>query len=365
MDNSKGSHPLAWLAWLLAASLPALSTRNPLYLILILLAAGVNFTALRNRNPAARSWEAFVRLGATLWLFTIPFALLTAHYGRIILFRLPESWPVVGGPITGEALIYGFSSGLALVTLLLVFAVFNIAVDQASLLRMTPSFIYQTGVVAAIAVAFVPQMVAAWQAIREAQEVRGHRLRGVRDLLPLILPLLVTALERATQLAESMETRGFGHQIVVVSSGRRIAVQFAVLTGLGALGIGLAGLWFWPNQRIWMSLLVAAGAVLLLFSFWEQGRRVRRTHFRRWTWERTDLLILGASLAAAIPWLMALLLRSEWLFYYPYPPYSPWPSFRPLLGLAAVFLATPGVLLSPAMNRPEYGRDSGERSEMP
>jgi energy-coupling factor transport system permease protein len=357
MDSSEGFHPLAWLAWLVAAALPALTTRNPLYLCLVLLAAGITFTALRKRSPAARSWGAFVRLGATLWLFTIPFALLTAHYGRIILFRLPASWPVVGGPITGEALIYGFSSGLALVTLLLVFAVFNIAVDQASLLRMTPAFVYQTGVVAAIAVAFVPQMVTAWQAIREAQEVRGHRLRGVRDLLPLILPLLVTALEHATQLAESMETRGFGHQVNEVSPGRRIAGQIAVLAGLGALGVGLAGLWFWPDQRTLMGLLVTAGAVLLSLSFWEQGRRVRRTHYRRWYWERTDRIILIVSAVACAPWLLALLLRSDWLFYYPYPPYSPWPSFRPVLGLAIVLLALPGILLNPAMNQ--------ERSAVP
>jgi energy-coupling factor transport system permease protein len=364
MDSGEAFHPVAWTAWLAAAALPALSTRNPFYLCLVLLAAGVTFTALKDRSPAARSWGAFVRLGATLWLFTIPFALLTAHYGRLILFRLPASWPVIGGPITGEALIYGFSSGLALVTLLLVFAVFNIAVDQASLLRMTPAFIYQTGVVAAIAVAFVPQMVAAWQEIREAQEVRGHRLRGIRDLLPLILPLLVTALERATQLAESMEARGFGHQIVEVGASRRIVGQLAVLAGLGALGIGVAGLWFWPQRRPLMGGLIAAGVALLLWSFWEQGRRVRRTHFRRWFWGRTDRLILVASVAAGVPWLGVLLLRSDWLFYYPYPPNSPWPSFQPLLGLAITLLALPGILLSPALNRAEHRGSSGEGSAL-
>jgi energy-coupling factor transport system permease protein len=365
MDSGDTFHPVAWTAWLAAAALPALSTRNPFYLCLLLLAAGVTFTALKDRSPAARSWSAFVRLGATLWLFTIPFALLTAHYGRIILFRLPGSWPVIGGPVTGEALIFGFSSGLALVSLLLVFAVFNLAVDQASLLRLTPAFIYQTGVVAAIAVAFVPQMVAAWQEIREAQEVRGHRLRGIRDLLPLILPLLVTALERATQLSESMESRGFGHQIIEVGAGRRIAGQLAVLVGLGALGIGVAGLWFWPQSRLLMGLIVGAGVALLLWSFREQGRRVHRTHFRHWFWGRSDRLILIASTAAGVPWLGVLLLRRDWLFYYPYPPYSPWPTFQALLGLCIILLAIPGVLVSPAMNRAARRGSSDEGSAFP
>ncbi len=351
MGFSEMYHPLAWAAWLAAAALAVLSTRNPLYLGLVLLATGVTYAALRRSSPTARSWGAFVRFGATLWLFTIPFALLTAHYGRMILFRLPENWPVVGGPVTGEALIYGFTNGLSLLTLLLVFAVFNVAVDQASLLRMTPSFIYQVGVVAGIAVAFVPQMVASWQMIREAQEVRGHRVRGVRDLLPLIMPLLVMALERATQLAESMEARGFGYQVIEVGAGRRVLLQLAVLSGLGALGVGLAGWGFWPEQRPWMGLLVAAGAAALLWSFWSQGRRVRRTHYRHWSWGRDDRVVLLTSLGVGLLWLAALLFRGDWLFYYPYPPYSPWPTFQPILGLAIVLLAVPGVLLRPGVQR--------------
>src|SRR5512136_1663460 len=86
MDAGETFHPIAWTAWLAAAALAVLSTRNPLYLLLVLLAAIVLYSALRRcsrASDAARSWGAFVRFGATLWLFTIPFALLTAHYGRI------------------------------------------------------------------------------------------------------------------------------------------------------------------------------------------------------------------------------------------------------------------------------------------
>lgn len=342
---SFNSHPLAWLAWLAAAALPALSTRNPLYLSLTLLAAGVVYAALGRRSPLARSWGAFVRFGALLWLLTIPFTALTAHYGDIELLRLPAHWPVIGGPITAEAFLYGLTSGLALLSLLMVFAVFNVAVDQARLLRMTPGFLYQAGVVTAIAVAFVPQMVAAWEAIREAQAVRGHRVRGIRDLAPLILPLLVTALERAIQLAESMEARGFGGQMLDASLRQRTLEQSALLTGLAAVGAGLTGLGFWPDRPLLNGWLLAAGAAALGWSFWDSGRRVRRTRYQRWVWGRGDRLVLAASLLAVAGWMTVVLTRGDWLLYYPYPPYSPWPTFNPLLGLNSVVLALPGLLI--------------------
>ncbi len=257
-------HPLAWVAWLAAAALPALLTRNPLYLSLALAASWVTNRALsRGAEVQSRTWGLFVRFGALLWLLTVPFTMLTAHYGRLVLFTLPAAWPVIGGPVTGEALLYGLGSGLALITLLLAFATFNLAVDQARLLRLTPSFLYQVGVITAIAVAFVPQMIASWQAVREAQEVRGHRVQGPRDLLPLIIPLLVTALERAMQLAESMEARGFGRQLAPIGALRRATQQLALLAGLLLVAAGLATMGFWPERRPAALALLAAGAGLL------------------------------------------------------------------------------------------------------
>jgi energy-coupling factor transport system permease protein len=338
-------HPVAWTAWLAAAALPALSTRNPLYLSLILAAVGITYVALGRRNPTARSWSAFVRLGAFLWLLTVPFTMFTSHHGSIVLFRLPRSWPIIGGAITLEAFLYGLTGGLALVSLLLIFATFNIAVDQARMLRMTPGFLYQAGVVTGIAVAFVPQMVATWQSIREAQQVRGHKLRGIRDLLPLILPLLVTALERAMQLAESMEARGFGGQVLQATPRQRLAHQLALLSGLGLVGLGLAVSGFLPGMKMAGSLQLVGGSALMLWSFWDVGRRSKRTQYRRWPWGRLDRVVVALGLAGVAAWGAILVLQPEWLHYYPYAPYSPWPTFNPVVGATLLLLAVPGALL--------------------
>ena len=84
----------------------------------------------------------------------------------------------------------------------------------------------------------------------------------------------------------------------------------------------LAGAACWPRARR-----------LLLWSFWDQGRRVRRSRYHRWIWGRRRPHRAGRrACVALIGWLAVWLLRGEWLFYYPYPPYSPWPAFQPAAG---------------------------------
>jgi len=337
-------HPVTWLLWLLAAALAALLTRNPLYLTLLLLASGVTYLALERRSPTARSWGAFVKLGFVLLLFAVPSNALTAHHGRLVLFRLPESWPVIGGPITGEAMLYGLTSGLSLLTLLLIFATFNSAVDQARLLRLTPPYLHQAGVITAIALAFVPQMMIAAREIREAQRIRGHRFRGLRDLLPLFMPLLTTGLERAIELAESMEARGFGGA-PAAPSRRRTLYRMGTLAALLALASGAFGYAYFPARRMPSVGLMAAASAGLLLIFWAQGRGVQRSRYRHWHWRQRDTVVSLVSGGVALALLAVWLARREALLYYPYPPLSPWPDFQPLLGLALALLAAPGILL--------------------
>ena len=232
-------HTGAWVAWLLAAAVPAFVLRNPLYLALVLGAAWVVYSSLGRSTSIGSSWGSFVRLGLFLFLLTIPFNALSVHVGEIVLFQLPEQWPIVGGPITLEAIIAGAVNGLALFTLLVVFAAFNAVVDHYQLLRATPAFLFQAGVVISIAITFVPQMVLSAKEIRQAQRIRGHHIRGIRDLLPLIMPLLASALERAIQLAETMEARGFGSIVNPLSHRQAILSQVGTLLAL--VHIGFAG----------------------------------------------------------------------------------------------------------------------------
>ena len=364
---ASGFHPYAWTLWLAAAMTAVLLTRNPIYLAILLLAGGFLFATLTRR--AARegeiaptgpmTWRAIVRLALFLWAFTILFNALAVHAGERVLFALPASWPVIGGPITLEAVIYGFITGMNFVALILIFAIYNSVLGPQTILRMIPGFAYQTGVAISIAVSFVPQTLIAWNELREAQRLRGYRVKGLRGLAPLFVSLLGYGLDRAIQLAESMDARGFGGRRVQLPRREGWLIRGGAILGLFFLLMGLAVKSYYRTAS-WPGLvMLAAGAVLLGFSLWRSGRRTQRSRYRRWQWRPRDTVLAAGSdlLLAAVLFLTWFAPKS--LFYYPYPPYPLLPDFHPLLGLLFTLPLLPALLLPP-IPRSEVGDQRSE-----
>ena len=337
-------HTVAWLIWLVCAGALALVVSHPLYALLILGASGVVYLALGRHAPTGRSWAVFVRIGLALALVAVPFNMAFVHAGDVVLFALPRDWPLVGGPITLEAFLGGLTRALQLLTILVVFAAFNAAADHYQLLRATPAFLFEAGIMVTIAITFVPQMTIAARDIRQAQRIRGHRFRGWRDLLPLLMPLLTTSLERAIQLAEAMESRGFARAARPLTPARRVLVQTLTLAGLLGLLLGLFVMAYWPT---WAALgwgVVGLGALVLAGVFWLQGRRVQRTRYRRPRWRPRDTALVVASLVPALAILAVKSLDPWALVYSPYPPFSPWPTFNLAVGWPLILLAAPALL---------------------
>lgn len=349
-------HTLAWVAWLVAAAVPAFTLRNPLYLVLILGASWIVYLALGRSSAVGHSWGAFVRIGVLLLAIAVPFNALTSHYGGHVVARLPEAWPILGGPITLEAILTGVVNGLGLLAILAVLAAFNATVDHYQLLRLTPAFIFQAGMVASIAITFVPQMVLSAAEIRQAQRIRGHRFRGIRDLLPLALPLLATGLEKAIQLAETMEARGFAGGVLASSHRDTVLARAGLLAGLLALLAGLFVLVYVPGSATPGWALALLGALGLGLTFWLQGRRVRRTRYRRSVWTGRDTAVVAASALALAAVIAARLADPGALAYDAYsgallPPFDPLVGGGLLLLAAPAFLAASGRTPPPAVER--------------
>ena len=111
-------HPVAWLVSADAAVLPALLTRNPLYLCLACWRRGLP-TVFDAPSVAAGRPRRRMGLFCAFRRAALADDHPLHHADRALWpagpLRLPASWPVVGGPITGEALLFGLCSGLALV----------------------------------------------------------------------------------------------------------------------------------------------------------------------------------------------------------------------------------------------------------
>ena len=347
-------HTRALVLWLMAALLPALLTKNPVYLLLIVAATGFTYRRLVELGPAREGWGSFLKLGLILVALSTLFNVLFVSVGATLLISLPEYQLAVGpevqrlillrigGPITLESLAYGLSTGLALMAVLVVFATFNALVDHYQLLRTMPRFLYQSAIVLSIAITFIPQMMVAQREIRQAQALRGHRFRGVRDLLPLFITLLAEGLERSLSLAESMEARGFGNSPGTPSPAPALAIRGLIALALALLLTGLVARAYFAAMP-WPGLLLALlGGGLLVWSLRLVGRRTRRSRYRRDLWRRQDSFVAGAALLSLLITGGIWLGRREAFIFYPYPRFA-WPDFEPLLGLALLLIAAPAL----------------------
>ena len=334
-------HSLAWLAWLAAAVAALSATRNPLYLLLAIACLALVGTALPEEPSRLPRPFAAWKFGLILILLAAGFNALTSHYGETRLFTIPGRLPLLSGDVTLEALVYGATNGLALAGLLGAFWVLGQALPVRALVGLIPRAFYPLAVVATIAVTYLPATLRQFQQIREAQAVRGHALRGLRDWLPLFMPLLVGGLERAMQLAEAMTARGFASQGKQAGSMlQRAWPRLAMLAGLLLLAAGwVLRLAETMNWAAWLAL--GGGITMIGLGLWATGQRYPRSTYRPPPWRAGDTLTLaGALLVLAVLWLPLPGLGSAARWYTPYPQLA-LPPFDARLGLALLGLLGP------------------------
>jgi energy-coupling factor transport system permease protein len=247
-------HPLAWCAWATAALAAAFIERNPLLQALLLLIV-INVVLANPGGRRIRNWK----IGLALAVVPIIFSVALSRFGTHVLFTLPAI-PIIGGAWTLDAAVFGASTGAALLLTVAIFAVLQTTVRTADLVAILPRPFYRAGTTLALALAFAPKTVASLQSIRDARLLRGQRA-GWRSAPQLLLPLLLTTLERALQYGESLDARGFGSRRR--SRYRPVPWALADVLIAGAALVAIAGIILTPAQTYnpYLGLLPSAPAV--------------------------------------------------------------------------------------------------------
>ncbi len=332
----------AWCGWLLAGLVALSTTRNPTYLIIIFLSVTVVSTVLVRNSAARRGFFSPLHFLVFISLTASIFNALTSHYGNTVLLTIPGQIPLLSGPVTLEALVYGASNGLVLSGLFVVFMVLNQALPVRALIRLIPRAFSSLAVVISIAVTFIPATRRQFELIREAQAVRGHQTHGLRDALPLFMPLLIGGLERAFRLAEAMTARGFSGQSKTMDHSFRD--RFMMLAGLLLVLTG----WLFKlvtGKWAFSLVLIIAGILIILIVFILISSRSGHTIYQTESWSIRDGIVLAGAAFVLVVFLAPGVFSWNYLQNYnPYPEVT-LPVFNPWVGCAILGLLLPAFLV--------------------
>ncbi|MCC7206786.1 MAG: hypothetical protein IT323_05745 [Anaerolineae bacterium] len=349
----------AWLVWLLAALVAASLAFHPVYLV-ILIGVAILTWPDEGERAGLLSLRALFRIAIIALVFGAAFNALMVRTGQTVLVDIPGWLPLVGGPVYLEAALFGAINALRLIAILFAFSLFSRAINFADLIRLLPPAFFELGLIVSISFTLAPAMLRAFAEIREAQALRGHRPRGLRDLLPLVSPLVVTGMERALALAEAMEARGYGAP--GGQAQRRAARRGQALTLLSLPGFGVAALLMLfgaPGALAWAVFALSA-ALLALGLVW-LSRHTGRTRLRRGRWGRAETLVSLCALTALVAFFGAD--RSALVVDVYQLAQGAWPGLDPWLGIALVGLSAPGLMAG--LSAPEDARQAEERADQP
>jgi energy-coupling factor transport system permease protein len=121
-------------------------------------------------------------------------------------------------PTTNALLEYSLAMFLRFLVLVESFSVFFLTTspDHLSLALEETHVPYEFTFAFTTAVRFVPVLAEEAQTIMDAQKARGlelergNFLKRVRNYIPILIPLIVSAIRRSLELAEAMESRAWG-----------------------------------------------------------------------------------------------------------------------------------------------------------
>lgn len=322
-----------WLIWGFAASLPVVISRNPFLLTELL----IIMLIVRAASPRASEGTWMIRIVSIFILVSVVFNLLTVHSGNLVIAELPDRWPIIGGIVTWNGLVYGVVSGLAIFVMIVTWTLVATHLRWSALTRQLPPRLTPFAVAGSVAWSYLPRMRDTLHDIRESQRSRGWQPSRVRDLPAIVVPLLVGGLERSLITAEVLEARGFGGSPTAARQ-TSLAASWMLLAGLVLI---VSAVYCLVVGQMPMGGLLGIGGIGMLVTNLQRSPRINApTRLRDEIWTRSDSTCCVASGIAVLIVIGRLFTSREGFEFNPYPTMS-MPIADPLLMSGLLLLFAP------------------------
>jgi energy-coupling factor transport system permease protein len=229
---------LAAGAYLGSLALVAFLYSNPI----VLAGAGAGVVVAGVAAKATDALRASARWGLALGIFIVAINGLVAQRGETILFH--GLWlPLFGSSdVSAEAFAEGAVLALRITVVLMAFAIHSACVDPDRVLRLLRPLARHSALTATLIARMVPLAAADYTRLGEAAALRGPAAAPV-GRAALARRLVAGSIDRAVDVAATLELRGYAHGPPRAVSGRHRSRHDARFAGAGAAiaAIGIAG----------------------------------------------------------------------------------------------------------------------------
>ena len=191
--------------WVLCSSAAAVLLYHPLALAALLLAVLGAAWATGVAHEMRRALVTASIIGVPIVLVNV----LASRQGLTVFARLGDLGPFGQGDLTVEALVYGAVVALKVTIVILLATLASLAIDPDELLRVVRRLSFRSALTSSLAVRMVPLLAADAQRLGEAQRTRPHSIGGARARVALLAAVLGGSLDRAMDVAATLEVRGF------------------------------------------------------------------------------------------------------------------------------------------------------------
>jgi energy-coupling factor transport system permease protein len=151
-----------------------------------------------------------MRAGAIVWVPIVVVNVLVSRDGLTVFARLGNLGPFGQGDLTVEAVVYGAVIALKVMLLMLITTLASLTVDPDEMLRIMRRLSFRSALTASLATRMLPVLAADSQRLAEAQRTRPEGPpRGARGQVALLGAVIAGSLDRAMDVAATLEVRGF------------------------------------------------------------------------------------------------------------------------------------------------------------